>query len=249
PDSNLRQAHVIDSATVLPNPIGTAPGWLVRAELHGKERVIVTLPGPPREPDRMWQEEAKPRLELPASRLFVRTFKTLGAGESHIAELLGDLTRQANPSVATYAKLDGVHVRVAAKAEDAASAEELAQPTLERVKELIGEQTWGYDADELPRLVLDGLERRGARQAVADGRLAHQHAQGTGPRAKQRRWQGDSRRLRGSMGAGTYANARCPRLPARAAARRGCRRRGGVGRGDPCVLHSRLGRRHRPQPS
>lgn len=169
PDSNLRQAHVIDSATVLPNPIGTAPGWLVRAELHGKERVIVTLPGPPRELDRMWREEAKPRLELPDSRLFVRTFKTLGAGESHVAERLGSLTDQANPSVATYAKIDGVHVRVAAKGDDAAAAERLAQPTLERVERLLEPWVWGQDQDELPGLVLDELARRGERLAVAEG--------------------------------------------------------------------------------
>ncbi len=169
PRSNLKQAHVIDSATVLPNPIGTAPGWLVRTEVEGKERSIVTLPGPPRELDRMWREEVKPRLELPKSRLFVRTFKTLGAGESHVAEQLAELTDQANPSVATYAKADGVHVRVAAKGDTAEEAEKLARPTLDEVQRLLEKWVWGYDADELPRLVLERLEETGARLAIAEG--------------------------------------------------------------------------------
>lgn len=169
PDSNLRQAHVIASATVLPNPIGTAPGWLVRKAINGAERTIVTLPGPPRELDRMWTLEAKPRIEFPQSRLFVRTFKTLGLGESHIAELLGALTDQANPSVATYAKMDGVHVRVAGKGDDPAAAEALAEPTLRKVEELLGTKVWGVDGDELPQLVLDRLDETGQKVAVAEG--------------------------------------------------------------------------------
>src|SRR5690606_39254280 len=68
PESNLRQANVIPSSEVLPNPVGTAPGWLVRLSMDGVERFIVTLPGPPRELDRMWQNEALPRLPLPTSK-------------------------------------------------------------------------------------------------------------------------------------------------------------------------------------
>ncbi|MFA5550701.1 MAG: CinA family nicotinamide mononucleotide deamidase-related protein [Trueperaceae bacterium] len=169
PDSNLRQAHVIDSATVLPNPIGTAPGWLVRKVLNGAERTIVTLPGPPRELDRMWTREARPRLEFPQSRLFVRTFKTLGLGESHVAEALGPLTDQANPSVATYAKMDGVHVRVAAKGDDLEAARALAEPTLARVEELLGAKVWGLDADELPSMVARRLAATGQRVAIVEG--------------------------------------------------------------------------------
>ncbi len=169
PNSNLRQAHVIDSATVLPNPIGTAPGWLVRTDVGGRPGTIVTLPGPPRELERMWSQEAKPLLEFPSSRLFVRTFKTLGVGESHVAELLGDLTTQANPSVATYAKRDGVHVRVAAKGDDLEAARQLAQPTLHRVEELLGDKVWGRDGEELPQLVTRQLARMGRKVAVVEG--------------------------------------------------------------------------------
>ncbi len=169
PDSNVRQAHVIDSATVLPNPIGTAPGWLVRTEVDGRERIIVTLPGPPRELDRMWTREAMPRIQFPTSRLFVRTFKTLGLGESAVAERLGGLTEQANPSVATYAKIDGVHVRVAAKGDDPQAAESLAKPTLAEVAAILGDHVWGTDTDDLPTLVVNRLATTGQKVAVAEG--------------------------------------------------------------------------------
>ncbi len=169
PDSNLRQAHVIDSATVLPNPVGTAPGWLVVKELGGAPRTIVTLPGPPRELDRMWHHEAVPRLVFPDSRLFVRTFKSLGLGESHVAQRLGKLTDQPNPSVATYAKADGVHVRVAAKGDDEDAARALARTTVEEVERILGEYVWGHDADELPALVLAQLAATDRTLAVAEG--------------------------------------------------------------------------------
>src|SRR5690606_22222006 len=169
PERNLQQANVIPSATVLPNPIGTAPGWLVRTRRAGRERVIVTLPGPPRELERMWREQAVPRLDFPASRLFVRTFKTSGVGESQVAELLGDLTAGANPSVATYAKRDGVHVRVAAKGADDEAARALAEPVLRGVESALGRAVWGLDDAEMAHEVLAILARSGRRLAVAEG--------------------------------------------------------------------------------
>lgn len=169
PERNLQQADVIPSATVLPNPIGTAPGWLVRTRRAGRERVIVTLPGPPRELQRMWREQAVPRLEFPTSKLFVRTFKTAGVGESQVAELLGELTDAANPSVATYAKRDGVHVRVAAKAGDERAARSLAEPTMAAVERALGGAIWGVDNEELAHAALAALARTGRRLAVAEG--------------------------------------------------------------------------------
>jgi len=168
PERNLRQAMRIPSAEALPNPIGTAPGWLVRLSRPEGERTIVTLPGPPREMRRMWQREAVPRLTFPASALYVRTFKTHGIGESDVAERLGALTEGASPSVATYAKRDGVHVRVAAKATDRDAARELAANAEREVAARLGDAVWGRDDDELPELVLGRLRARGERLAVVE---------------------------------------------------------------------------------
>ena len=60
PESNVKQAWIIPSATALPNPNGTAPGWWV-ARPDG--RVIVMLPGPPREMRPMWQDQVRNQLE------------------------------------------------------------------------------------------------------------------------------------------------------------------------------------------
>ena len=168
PERNLKQAWLIPSAEALPNPLGTAPGWLVRTRREGQEKLVVALPGPPRELKRMWLEEAVRRLELPPAALFTRTFKTHGIGESGVAERLGELTLAANPSVATYAKRDGVHIRVAAKADTLAAAEGMAEEALGRVGEALQGFVWGFDGDELPEAIRRLLQSKGASVAVME---------------------------------------------------------------------------------
>lgn len=168
PERNLRQAMLIPSAQVLANPIGTAPGWLVRLQRGGIDRTVVTLPGPPREMRRMWETEAVPRLSFADSALYSRTIKTHGTGESDVAEALGTLTLGANPSVATYAKRDGVHIRVAAKGASADDARRRASAAEQAVLDRVADSVWGFDDDELPDLVIDRLRASGARLAVAE---------------------------------------------------------------------------------
>ena len=176
PETNLKQAWLIPSAKALANPRGTAPGWLVSTSRNGSPRVLVALPGPPQELEYMWQNEVLPRLKFPAARLYARIFKTHGVGESAIAERLASLTAGANPSVATYARRDGVHVRIAAKAETIEEAKRIAKAAERTVEHQLADTVWGYDNDELPDLVIRALEVRNLRLAVAEwatgGRLS-----------------------------------------------------------------------------
>ena len=89
PDLNLKQAWLIPSATSLANPNGTAPGWLVT---RPDGRVIVALPGPPREMRPMWSDEVVPRLQALGlgGPVAARTYRLTGIGESQVAELLGE---------------------------------------------------------------------------------------------------------------------------------------------------------------
>ncbi len=168
PERNLKQAWLIPSAEALPNPNGTAPGWFVRTEVDGRACAIVALPGPPHELYPMWTHEVVPRLSFPDARFVARTFKTLGLGESHVADLLGAWTEASNPSVATYAKRDGVHVRVAAKGHDEAAALARLAPVAEGVAAALGAAVWGRDGDELADATLDALAARQGRLAIVD---------------------------------------------------------------------------------
>jgi nicotinamide-nucleotide amidase len=168
PAGNLKQAWLVPSADALPNPNGTAPGWFARVRVAGSERYVVALPGPPRELVPMWSDEVVPRLAFPTASFAATTLKTFGVGESHVAELLAGLTEGANPSVATYAKRDGVHVRVAAKGEDERAARALLGPVLDEVRRRLGDAVWGSDGQELPELVLERLAARGERLVLVD---------------------------------------------------------------------------------
>lgn len=168
PEKNLKQAWLIPSAEALPNPQGTAPGWFVRTERDGKTKWMIALPGPPRELKPMWLDEAARRLELPPAALYSKTFKTHNIGESTVAERLEGLTDGANPSVATYAKRDGVQVRVAAKADTPEAAKARAAEVESKVRDLIADKLWGEDDDELAAVILRKLRVQGQTLATME---------------------------------------------------------------------------------
>jgi nicotinamide-nucleotide amidase len=152
PAQNLKQAWLLPSGEALANPIGTAPGWLVRPASH-PGKLIVALPGPPSEMKRMWQEQVLGRIAWPVAGFYSLTLRTMAIGESHVAEKLGVLTQAANPSVATYARRDGVHVRIAASAASQAAALALAAPVIEQVEASLGRYIYGSDDDSLALVV------------------------------------------------------------------------------------------------
>lgn len=169
PRANLKQATLIASAAVIPNPVGTAPGWWVRREIAGKPRQIVSMPGVPYEMKRMWEQEVEPKL-LPQSESVIasRTLKTLGLGESAVEDKVRDLMSGANPTLAPYAKQDGVHLRITAKARDRIEAERLISGLEEQVRERLGNVVYGTDAETPAQTVRTLLSAAGLRCALLE---------------------------------------------------------------------------------
>ena len=166
PGGNAKQAWLIPSATALPNPVGTAPGWFVETD----GRVIVAMPGVPREMYRMWREQALPRLRpyLPDRVIQSVTLKTIGLGESAIAQELDDLIKIVHPVVATYAKDDGVHVRVSVTADTAAEAERLLRPTVAEIRHRLRNHVY-TDADRsLASVLIAALQATGQTLGIAE---------------------------------------------------------------------------------
>lgn len=166
PQRNAKQAWIIPSAEVLPNPVGTAPGWLAQIGTT----TIVAMPGVPREMFRMWREQVMPRLTARLGGTVFRTtnLRTLGIGESAVSELLGELTRQSQPYIGTYAKDDGVHVRVTASASDAAHAETALAQTIATVRGRLDGYIYADDDRPLARVLVDLLRERGVTIAIAE---------------------------------------------------------------------------------
>jgi nicotinamide-nucleotide amidase len=166
PERNKKQAWLIPSAEALPNPVGTAPGWFVRRDDH----VIAAMPGVPREMFRMWSEQVVPRLVSLEGASAVRsiTLRTIGIGESAAEQVLHDLVALANPVVATYAKDDGVHVRVTAVASDPVEAERTRDAAAAEVSRRLGEHIYATDETTLPQALAALLTAAGLRIEVAD---------------------------------------------------------------------------------
>ena len=175
PERNLKQAALIPSSRAIANPRGTAPGWWVERE----ERIIVAMPGPPVEMQRMWEEEVSPELERrhPGAVLVTRTLKTAGMGEGHVDELVSPLLKSQNPSIGVYARADGVQLRIAAKAATKDEARRLIEPVEAEVRRTLGGIIWGVDEDTLESAVGDLLRQHGLTLATMEsctgGLLAH----------------------------------------------------------------------------
>jgi len=177
PERNLKQATLIPSAQALPNPIGTAPGWWVERD----GRVIVAMPGVPVEMRKMWEEQAVPRLQgrLPGGGVILsRTLKCVGIGESAVEELVQPLIRSTNPTLATYAKQDGVHLRMTAKSTSRAAAEQALAEFEPRVRALAGDYIYGADDETLAGVIGRQLTARGltlaTMESLTGGLLASQ---------------------------------------------------------------------------
>ena len=164
PERNRKQAWLIPSARALPNPLGTAPGWDVR---HGATR-IVAMPGVPREMTRMWEVEIEPSLAQ-GTVLRSRTLKLLGIGESNVEEALDELVHSTAPTVATYAKNDGVHIRIADKGADVTAVQARIEAMDRTIRDRLGPYVWGGDDETLGRVVGRGLAARSWRLAVGEG--------------------------------------------------------------------------------
>src|SRR5947209_8583946 len=165
PERNIKQATLIPSAQALPNPRGTAPGWWVEKD----GRIIVAMPGVPKEMFRMWEQEAIPRLKpYTGGLIFTRILRVSGMGESAVEERLGTLIHSNNPTLATYAKSDAIDVRITAKAETAEEAERQVAEMEVRVRQILGHHIFGTGKDTLQNVVGALLQARQQTLAVME---------------------------------------------------------------------------------
>ena len=149
--NNLKQAYMPSRARVLPNDAGTAPGFAL--EKDGK--LIISMPGPPREMKRMFELQVKPILEsMQDSVIFYRIIRTFGLGESSMETVLLPLIDgQTDPTIATYAKEGECSLRIASKRKTKEEAQEAVDRMIEDVNQLIGEYIYSYDDEDLVDVV------------------------------------------------------------------------------------------------
>lgn len=173
PENNLRQADVPEGAEVLAEMPGTAPG--LRCPV-GESQVIYAVPGVPYEMKAMVAGSILPDLRARAgvsSVIHSRTLRTWGHSESGLAEMLADriteLDDVGNPTLAFLASgIEGLKVRITAKAADDAAAEVILDEEEARLREIIGHLVFGLDHQTMESVVVDLLRDQGLTLAVAE---------------------------------------------------------------------------------
>ena len=158
-ENNLKQANFPKTAAVFPNPNGTAPGFAL--EKSGK--LIVSMPGPPKEMVPMFEQQVRPFLENRSDgALFYKTLRVFELGESMLETRLLDLINsQTDPTLATYAKDHESTLRIAAKRKTRAEAEAAVSEMLAKVRERIGPFIYSEEDEDLSRIVLRKLLQEG----------------------------------------------------------------------------------------
>ncbi|MCR4690304.1 MAG: competence/damage-inducible protein A [Lachnospiraceae bacterium] len=144
-ENNWKQAMVPKGCIVLDNPNGTAPGIIMEEE----KNTLILLPGPPNELVPMFADKVIPYLKSKQEAVMVsQTVKIVGVGESSVAAQIDDLfEKQTNPTIATYAKVGEVHLRVTARAEDEKKARKLLKPMIKELKNRFSEHVFTTDPD------------------------------------------------------------------------------------------------------
>ena len=162
--NNERQAQIIQGATPLANETGLAVGGMI--EVEGVTYVV--LPGPPNELKPMVLNELLPRL-MTGAKLYSRVLRFFGIGESQLVTILADLIeQQTDPTIAPYAKIGEVTLRLSTKANSQQEAD-LALNSLE--EQILSRNSfegtslrdicYGYgESTSLASLVVEELKKR-----------------------------------------------------------------------------------------
>ena len=135
-DNNWKQAMVPEGAVVVDNDNGTAPGIIIESE----EKRVILLPGPPGELIPMFESAIYPYLsKAEPGVIYSQTVKLCGIGESKAETMVADLiAEQGNPTIAPYAKIGEVHLRITAKASAEKEAKKLIKPVVKELKNRFG---------------------------------------------------------------------------------------------------------------
>jgi competence/damage-inducible protein CinA-like protein len=175
PLNNLKQALFPRGATIIPNALGTAPGYRIERDA----RHVVVLPGVPREMKPMMEETVLPWLVhlRGGDEVFVpRTFQTFGLTESGLDELVAGLVDPAEARVSFRASFPEISLRLVVHGPPAAAGAR-ADALAARVRERLGPFLYGEGAVTMEEVVGRLLRERGFTVALAEsctgGLVAH----------------------------------------------------------------------------
>ena len=173
-ENNLQQAMLPAGCTVFHNDCGTAPGCAF--EKDGK--IVVMIPGPPKECNAMFRTSAIPYLRsLSDEKIISHSVRVFGMSESAMDQLFRDeMNSMTNPTMAPYAKEGDCLLQITAKAKSVEEAEEMMKPVIQHVCDVLGDIVFGIDVDCVEERVFQLLKEKNmsfsAAESCTGGELA-----------------------------------------------------------------------------
>jgi nicotinamide-nucleotide amidase len=169
--NNSKQADVLDGATVLPNPNGTAPGQWLSGQFDGREHIIVLLPGPPHELKALFEAEVRERLraKLPPASLAIRTLKIAMLGESQVdARVAPIYKRYADVETTILAGAGEIELHFKTRAATLDAAQRRVDEVAGIVEDELDEAVFSRNGESLEQIVGYWLQMRNVTVAVAE---------------------------------------------------------------------------------
>lgn len=165
-EGNKRQAYFPEGAKIIPNENGTAPACIIEFD----EKVLVILPGPPREVIPLMGKYIIPYLEKRTGKVFISDIINIsGIGEGHMEEKIMDIIEsQENPTVAPYAKEHGLTLRVTASASTEQEARLLLEPVVKKICDRLGMDVYAIGDTTLEAVVASLLIEQNLSISVAE---------------------------------------------------------------------------------
>jgi len=170
-DNNSKQADVLEGATVLANPNGTAPGQWLSGEFEGREHIIVLLPGPPHELKALFECEVCDRLraKVPPASLATRTLKIAMLGESAVdARVAPIYKRYADVETTILAGAGEIELHFKTRAAKLDAAQRRVDEVAGVVEDELDDAVYSRNGESLEQIVSYWLQMRNATVAVAE---------------------------------------------------------------------------------
>jgi len=169
--NNAKQADVISSAAVLPNPLGSAPGQWIAGKYDGQERLLMLLPGPPYEMKAMFETECVPRLKarVPVQHIATRTLKMAMIPESQVDARVAPIYKTYTDVQTTILAGGGeIQLHMRCRKDLQAEAETRVEELAEKIEDEMGDAIFSRKGETMEQIISYLLQMRSMTLAVAE---------------------------------------------------------------------------------
>lgn len=162
--NNIKQAYIPEGAKYIPNEVGTAPGIFI----EWKGKVIVMLPGPPKEMQLMFDKYVVPFIKQDFV-IIEKTIKTIDIGEAQVESTIQDIIKSnKDVYIATYAKDGIVDIKIVAKGRDKNSIDEILNDAINKIKNRIADYIYSYEDETIEEVVFKILKKNKIKVAFCE---------------------------------------------------------------------------------